>query len=237
MAFRKPRFSRKPIRRFRRKPRYTRKVRRGRSNAVISKSVGSIGDRFFVPLKYTQRLNVTSTSGALSIYQISGNSAFDPDYTSTGLQPEAWDQFSAMFQRYRVHASSCKVGLSLTATTAATQTIQFALVPVNGTGTESSFSDAAAAPYSKHWVGNVSAVGSKKLANRMKTTKIFGLPNKGLKYMYGYDALVSADPANEWIWDVYVQPVDTASTVSTMYLDVEIIYYVEFYLRANLNLS
>jgi hypothetical protein len=45
------------------------------------------------------RLNVGGTS---SSYTWRLNSLYDPDYTSTGKQPYMYDQYSAVYNRYRV---------------------------------------------------------------------------------------------------------------------------------------
>jgi len=209
---------------------------RNNSRSVIAKSIGNIGDRLFIPLQYNQQFNLSSTSGALAVYQVSGNSAFDPDYTSTGQQPEGYDQFASLFQYYRVHGSKIKVSFASVNTTAATQTVNIALVPRNDVSTESTMQNAMVAPFSRAYSGNISSLGNIMLRDSMKTTKIYGLPPKGLKYMDGWQASISTDPTNEWTWGIYLQSID-GSTSTTFIVNVEVIYYIEFYQRANLNVS
>lgn len=231
---RKTNYRRKSRRNYRRKTQYR---KRGKVNAVIAKGIGNLGDRLFIPLRYTQQVTLTCTAGALAYQLFSGNSAYDPDYSGAGSQPEGWDQFTALFQYYRVHASKIKLDITSKDTSSATQTVNLALVPRNDTNNEATIEAAMCAPFSKHYAANlVNGARNKPLVSKMKTTKIYGLPNKGLKYMDGWQAATTADPVNEWTWAFYCQPVDKSSG-SVVTVMATIIYYVEFYMRANLNLS
>lgn len=55
-----------------------------------------------VTLPYAANLTVTAASGLMETYQYRLNSCFDPDLTSTGHQPLAFDQWSLFYNHYVV---------------------------------------------------------------------------------------------------------------------------------------
>lgn len=80
---------------------YRKRVRR--ANAVVSRTA-FIPDRMFTRLKYSELMAVTYTGlAAPAIYQFRAHSIFDPNLTGTGHQPYGHDQYSALYNRYRVY--------------------------------------------------------------------------------------------------------------------------------------
>jgi len=57
--------------------------------------------------RYSQRVAVTSTGGALGTYVFRANSCYDPDYTGAGHQPMGWDEMSSLYKHYVVLGSRC----------------------------------------------------------------------------------------------------------------------------------
>lgn len=53
-------------------------------------------------LRYADTVSLTSTVGALGLYQFRANSVQDPDLTSTGHQPMGYDQWAALYNHYVV---------------------------------------------------------------------------------------------------------------------------------------
>jgi hypothetical protein len=62
-----------------------------------------------VKLVYVDHFNVTGASGTLENRQFRLNSLFDPDYTATGHQPLAFDQWAAFYNHYCVHSARFEV--------------------------------------------------------------------------------------------------------------------------------
>jgi len=68
---------------------------------------------FVTSLRYCDAYTLTSTSNAMSSRQyMRMNSVHDPDQTSTGHQPLFYDQIMAVYGRYVVLKSRCKVTFS-----------------------------------------------------------------------------------------------------------------------------
>lgn len=60
-------------------------------------------------LVYPFAFTSSSTTGNLWDWQFRLNSLFDPDFTGGGAQPTTFDQWMALYDRYRVVACSCDV--------------------------------------------------------------------------------------------------------------------------------
>jgi len=65
-------------------------------------------DKVSVKLRYVERLDIT-TAGGVPYYNhiFRANSLYDPDYTGTGHQPLYFDQYAAIYDRYKVRG--CKL--------------------------------------------------------------------------------------------------------------------------------
>ncbi len=66
-----------------------------------------------VLFKYCDTISLTSSSLTVRTtgnqYEFKINSCYDPDFTSTGHQPYMWDQFAALYGRYRVDAVDVQI--------------------------------------------------------------------------------------------------------------------------------
>jgi len=220
-------------------PRYPNR-RQGLSTRTFTLPPG-IGDRVFTKLNYTQQVSLTSTLGSLATQQMSGNSAFDPDFSGVGNQPVGFDQWATFFQKYRVHSSRIYVTpISATATSAATQMFNLVVAPRPDTSTFSTMANAMAANYARAVMFNSNNPSSDNddISHVMSTTRLFGLPTgrNSLSHSVNYDAAVTADPTNEWTWGIYAATADLGST-STLICQIRIEYEVEFFLPAQLVLS
>lgn len=88
------------VRRPRRKP-YVRRSRR-MAMSIVPRTVGP-PKSMFAKLRWTYTYSASVAAAASSLRQFNLNSLFDPDYTGVGDQPYYFDQYSAMFGRYRVY--------------------------------------------------------------------------------------------------------------------------------------
>lgn len=57
--------------------------------------------------EYDEFFTMTGTTGALATYQFKVNGMFDPNHTSTGIQPLYFDQMTPIYNHYVVFRSTC----------------------------------------------------------------------------------------------------------------------------------
>jgi len=60
-------------------------------------------------MRYSEKVSLTSTSGALDRYDFAGNGLYDPNLTGTGHQPYCFDTYNVLYRRYCVHGARIKV--------------------------------------------------------------------------------------------------------------------------------
>lgn len=59
---------------------------------------------------YTSKFGIDpATLGVVALHQFRLNSLFDPDLTGVGTQPVGFDQYAALYEKYRVYEASYKV--------------------------------------------------------------------------------------------------------------------------------
>lgn len=64
----------------------------------------------YVDFIYTSKFTLDApTLGAATVYQFRLNSLFDPDLTGVGTQPVGFDQYAALYEKYRVYEASYKL--------------------------------------------------------------------------------------------------------------------------------
>lgn len=112
-------------------------------------------DRLRVPLKYDQRIVITSTVGALVTQIYRGNSCYDPDYTGGGQQPVGFDQWSAFYASYMCYASKITVTAMPVSASISNTTFQMVMYPSLSVTAITSMDDAVSQRYSKRYFGNL----------------------------------------------------------------------------------
>lgn len=186
-------------------------------------------------LKFTQRLNLTSTSGIYVATTWSMNSLFDPYTTGVGGQPEGFDEWMAMYTAFRVVSSKITVKSGSTGATSATGSFWMIVVPKNISGTFTTMSDAASAPYavSKNYQQGSPAI---TLTQTMTVATVVGVPPIAILSESGFSGTASSNPSGTTFWDVYVEAADTASTVTANAI-IEVEYVADFYDKDNFAIS
>jgi len=102
----------------RRPKRGAKRHRRVHRTTAISRGT-VIPQRFFTRLRYVSLQIGTTTTISPGYYQFAANGLNDPNLTGGGHQPMGFDQLSALYKDYRVHAVKVKVqGRMLTGTSA-----------------------------------------------------------------------------------------------------------------------
>lgn len=202
-----------------------------RMSILRVKGVSVIPDKLFCKLKYSQFFSLTSAGVNRQVFR--GNSLFDPDLTGIGHQPRGFDEWSALYTRYKVHASSIKI----TAVCVDSNVNVLNVVPAVTSDlsvTAISWEDLTEMPYAKYRYmapGNVGV--SRTIVSHFASTKSI----RGEKILDDdYSALITTNPQKEWHWHVAVSQFDNVSNPAVSII-CEIIYHCEFFRRKNLAAS
>lgn len=75
----------------------------------LSRSDFGFPDRCTTKLVYGDAVNISMLSSSVGVYSFRLNSLFDPDYTSTGHQPQWFDSFQTVYRNYRVKGAKIVV--------------------------------------------------------------------------------------------------------------------------------
>jgi hypothetical protein len=185
-------------------------------------------------LRFSTGLALTASSNPM-LRVFRANSCYDPDYTGVGTQPTGFDELSALYTYYRVHA--------ITATAIARSENETATIPLNHawvfkSGTSStSLVDSIGNPFSKVGAVPTSSGGFVgKLVTKLKIRDFFGVDQK-VYASDDYAALVSANPLKP----CYLHYISQDTTEDGSALASNVLFYldfeVEFYERVPLSRS
>jgi len=206
--------------------------KRGNKRAVLTRIPGTIlPDKLQVKLPYTERYDILTAAGSAAYQRMSGNSAYDPDYTGAGQQPLGFDEWKAFYTKYVVKGSKCDVQIVPVGSNYSYESV---LVPFPGTSASASsnLDNLKAMQYAKWGVSQTSG-NLRRMSTYMDTTKLYGKPNITDEIDPAFSALIGSDPAEEWTWQIGVQPCDRASTVYCV-VYVKMTYYITFFDRTPL---
>lgn len=214
---------------YRRRPR---KVRRGYGKknkqklAIYKAPHMGVGfpSQTYAKLKYVKQFS-SATGSSPFVLWFRGNGMNDPEYAIGGHSPMYFDQYMAVYNKFMVYASSIKLSIMNSNSSAA---LQCALYPGDSAGTllgslsevleQTRASAAVTIPLSQQRASVI-----KRFA---KTSNVLGLNRNQL----GDDDLTgtaSSSPAKQWFWTMYLESVDSVTPVSGSIL-IEIKYYVKF---------
>lgn len=187
-------------------------------------------------IKFAQRSALVCTSGVRAVQIWSMNGLFDPDFTGSGLQPEGFDEWMALYEQYRVIKSKITITLAVLGTTAPTSAFRAILMPATTTVAETTMDDAAASIYAQEIVSMGVTNPTKKLSKCMSVATVRGVRPQSVMDEASYAGNSFGNPTYGAYWHLYVEPVDAFSTV-TVYAFTEIEYYVDFFEREAAALS
>ena len=192
-----------------------------------------VADRIFVKLKYSTLITpADQTTGVVYEYVFRGNSLFDPDFTSAGAQPTYFDNYAALYNKYRVHKSKIRVE-SVTSPNNGASYIT-AIYPSDGSSGLSSILDYMSSRYGKWKKSTITSAGSVTIKNSMSTKKKFGLTK--INQTEEVAALVNANPSEVWYWVIANDGSDNSATYRPS-LAITVTYYAEFYDPTDVGLS
>lgn len=158
-----------------------------------------------VALKYSSIYTITTTAGLSGDQKFRLNSLFDSDYTSAGHQVRGHDQWAFIYEKYRV--DTCKVEVIAGSTSTG------GYISIVGNKSVASITDGSEPPESQNAITRPVQVGATTIV-----TKTFSIPALAglLKRQYEGDdlnqALMGADPSNQWIGHVVFASSDLATS-------------------------
>lgn len=191
-------------------------------------AAGTFPDRVRTVLRYTTNVRVSPGIVTGSGYVLAINDLFDPDRTAAGHQPRGFDNWAAIYQKYRVH--SCL--MDVTVRQRAAHGISCWVIPRNFLAALAVADIPAELPRSV-WLG---VTGSNQPPAHMRNLRIQCnqvLGQTSAQYLANENtaAAVTASPAESVFAHVWVEQLD-ATTVADFELQITLTYDAEFFDRA-----
>jgi hypothetical protein len=191
-------------------------------------------------MTYAFQTSVTCTAGSFASQVFVGNGLYDPDSTGVGAQPLGFDQWMAIYTRYRVIASAIRVNFATPDITTNDQgVITVAVTPNVIVSNFTNIGAATAQPYSKMKLQNGLSGGLGQLGpltSMMETDLIMGVTKNAVLADDTLAGSNTSNPTNPWHWHCNVVPVDLGATTTVQLIGV-IHFLVDFYDRNLLSLS
>lgn len=191
-------------------------------------------DSIRVKLKYFEVISLSSLVVGASqsqVYRL--NSVFDPNFTGTGHQPNGFDQWAAIYGKYRVHGGTWRVELS-------NQDIQYviglAAVERANDNSLDGLVDMVQEPRSHFTIAGPRGSPKATMSSSYRCDRILGVTRQEFADQ-DYAATVTANPSN-LVWLVLyatVQGSETLAADQALYVTIE--YDVEFFEREELDSS
>jgi hypothetical protein len=185
-----------------------------------------------IRLRYSELLQFAA-SVPYKIDAWRGNSCFDPNYSGGGHQPHYFDQYSAIYAKYKVFASSMKVSII---NVSATSAIKCILIPLTEVMTGTTWESYAELPAARE--SAIIPVASRYpaiVSGRRSTKQVLGL-RPGQVNDEDYSAATSANPASIWYWNFVAMSTDWDTSLQ-YHATIKLTYDVTFYERIDVPVS
>jgi hypothetical protein len=208
--------------------------KKSRQMKVYEAPGSGFATRMPVKLVYEDLLTIApgTTYGS---YVFRGNSLFDPDYSGTGHQPRFFDQFAAVYGRYKVLSSSIVVEAINTAGGSGSGAV-FSITPNTEIITFTSWPQAAELPLARvSQIVPISSVYPFRLTHKATTTGVCGLLKNQVNDE-DWSALTGANPVQIWYWNINTAAVNPAVNVAIT-IRVRITYDALMYDRLDVGMS
>jgi hypothetical protein len=174
-------------------------------------------------------LDLSTTGGAEHAFRL--NSLFDPDFTGVGTQPVGFDQWSALYNRYRVHA--CKVHVEFISSGTTLGALCGVSIRRDST-VANQFQDLVGEPYCV-WVGAGAAqAGPACIHTGASVREIYGIGNSTFMDE-DYSASIGANPSRVVYGHIWCNTWTQTAEAISFRVAVHLIYDVEFYERVDLD--
>lgn len=192
---------------------------------------GVDGQRYFgfppnviTKLHYIDSATLTSTVGTIGFNAYRLNGIFDPNATGAGHQPMFFDQFTPIYRNYRVLGSKISVRFI-----AGTDLVGPWWIGINGSEVSTSL---GSQPFNRAEMNDstYSTLGPRNGDEGLKRLTWTYSPEQSLGKTETEDSiasLVTTNPASEYFAQVWMA--DAQGATSTIYIEMEIEYTVEFF--------
>lgn len=221
------------------RPAYKKKMtkrRRGVNTSIVKVSTG-FPDRMITKLEYRASLDVNSQYGGPVIHDYNLNSVYDPDLTNlTGGQPLWRDEYSLIYEKYRVFAASYEFKIVPVASNGTPIRVVSLMTPEQGLMP----TDIATAWEQNRTVNRLIPSGDDKLTvlrGSVSLPKLRGQTSIAFKGDNGNEALMVQNPVNPARLRLLLASVNSAVSDCKWAIDVRITYSVEFFQRTTPNPS
>lgn len=184
----------------------------------VNKSLAPIPARYITKMKYS---DVASTSAGNTSWRFNLNSVFDPNRTGTGHQPYGFDQLAALYNRYRVIATSYTITCSST-----TAPIRYAVIPCNESKTFGSLSEICENPRSRFMLQNPGGP-LRQIHGKTYLPALVGRTKAQYMADDRYQAITSADPAELAV--LHIAAATIGDTFQAVDLCITMEFLVEFF--------
>lgn len=204
------------------KPSYYNKFNRKANFAFIRRPLIA-ADRQDVRLKWAETVEFTSITDAHAIF-FSGNGLWDPRAGVINDQPTGFDQWMALYGRYRVLGSKIVVRFM----NQSNDPISVIVWPQIQSALPSTKPDVwKTQSYCQvKGVGPISGSTNCEIRSYMSSRNLYGYEEIGQNYLFSGSA--SANPANMWYWVVGLHKIN-ANSLESVFCEVTIEYYCQFY--------
>lgn len=171
----------------------------------------------------------TFTSGQQQVYQISGNSPWDPDYTATGTTAWMWPIYNKMYKSYLCTYSKVVCDVQMSNTSAQSEHLFVGYIPVDSdddstwpSGYPNWYATRGTQVKDRSWSASDTTRRHLKITARNSTSKFYGR-----KIDPSLDIVsVSSDPIEEWLHTFVFVNRSTNST--NLFVRFFVTYYVTF---------
>lgn len=223
----------------------TRAYKRNTQVAKIGMRVGAgnvkqpFPPTLFTMLTYSVTKDITTSGDPANIsapLQIRMNSIYDPEVALGGGQPRYTDTLlgdnngTAPYHRYRVHSSAIKCTIWKPGTNATDGRDLFYIIPARDSVTvPSSLNEVQVRPYSKT-VPCASMYSGQPRVLKHYTKAKWHLSHKDLRDVDNTAGTYTANPNEQVYWNIGICDVaQTGAGIHLVTVQVQVIYYVEFY--------
>lgn len=219
----------------------TRRARKGkqpRKVSVVPKVIDAQQPSLMVRFKYSNFVTLTEVSGAGAMTSWRVNSLYDPDLTGLGKQPVGYDQYTAIFNRYRVTHCTYKItwinALGNTEVGNRVARVGLYLSPTNSVASDPEAWANQFGAHTKLLGPSTGNQGTVSISGTVDFAKTFGIKPQELTDL-DYSATFNASPARVAYMHAFISAIGAAGAVA--YVASEFTFVAELSDRISLGMS
>ena len=207
-----------------------------RTNALASRNVG-IGASTNTVLRTSFFYNATAAASGIWTGYLKPGSCFDPTGDLSTIQPQMFDQFAAMYNRYKVNTASVRIKITGAGGSSTANVWVAAGYPAIDPTALATYQAAASQQYAKTTSGGFQRLGAgdcpggegKYLSFKLNHNQVIGAKSD----TWDIGALVTADPTalQYMVLPLFLQA--SAATATTWTLEIDIFQNVTFSQKKN----